>query len=231
MRLPWIPDLEPVNMSVSMKCVQPSKGWLMISSYTDTFSFSFVLNNFQQGPVKYRYEAMKNKIGQLVMKRQSNILDDQQTVALLQNIRKCLPEEMLVQINGRYEKANIAGNHWINYSYVKAHFRWQMLIFTGTSNGHWSGRYASYWNAFLFLWSLPQLSVKIELDLLPIYQEAMSLSLQYKRTPKRKWKRMGTLLPDYLRKSSLLFSSSNVNELIGWKRNFSLIYVAAWCDQ
>ena len=63
---------------------------------------------------------MKNKIGLLVMKRQNNILDDQQTVALLQNIRKCLPEEMLVQINERYEKANIAGNHCYCYSYVKA---------------------------------------------------------------------------------------------------------------
>ena len=70
-----------------------------------------ILNIFQQGPVKYRYEAMKNKIGLLVMKRQNNILDDQQTVGLLQNIRKRLPEEMLVQINERYEKANIAGNH------------------------------------------------------------------------------------------------------------------------
>ena len=62
---------------------------------------------------------MKNKIGLLVMKRQNNILDDQQTVALLQNIRKCLPEEMLVQINERYEKANIAGNHCYSYYYVK----------------------------------------------------------------------------------------------------------------
>ena len=49
------------------------------------------------------------------MKRQNNILDDQQTVALLQNIRKCLPEEMLVQINERYEKANIAGNNYFNF--------------------------------------------------------------------------------------------------------------------
>ena len=51
------------------------------------------------------------------MKRQNNILDDQQTVGLLQNIRKCLPEEMLVQINERYEKANTAGNHYFNCSY------------------------------------------------------------------------------------------------------------------
>ena len=61
---------------------------------------------FQRAPVEDRYGAMKNKIGELMIKRKRNSLHDYQTLVLIDGIRQNLPKEMIVEVDKRLQKAS-----------------------------------------------------------------------------------------------------------------------------